>query len=99
MITLHKLVNSSAPGGVTFFALGGGGALRMGARAFAAAFLSNVLDDPGDKYGGGLEGVGGVAGGTPTWVRLVRAGGVGLQGRDEIWKYRNADQNSFTSQR
>lgn len=71
MIKLHKLVNSSV-GAVSFFALGGGGALRMGARVLAA-FLSSVPDPGEDVYGGGFDGVGG--GG---WERLVRTGGVGL---------------------
>ena len=82
----HKLVCSSDDGGVTFLALGGGGARRAGARGLPA-FLSSVPDPdptPGLEYGGGRAGVGGVAVPPPN-VRLVRTGGVGLKEEKCTW--------------
>ena len=72
-------MSSSGPFGR---ALGGGGALRAGARVLAVAFLSSVPEpEPppaGEEYGGGFKGVGGVLEALWPAPRLARTGGVGL---------------------
>lgn len=56
--------------------MGGGGALRIGARVLGD-FFSRVPNPAGEAYGGGLAGVGGGVAIEAT-VRRERTGGVGL---------------------